>query len=147
MSAAVAVFGSRFRGDDAVGPLVGDRLRALGIEVLDCRDEPTRLLDRLGGLDLVVVVDAVCSGAAPGAIHRVAAVDGSLPRNVQLASTHALAVTDALELASVLGRAPRRVEVVGIEGEAFGLGDPVTPAVAAAVDEVVESVVALIEAA
>ena len=49
---AAACLGSRYRGDDAVGPLVADRLRSAGAEVLDCDDEPTRLLDAWAGLDL-----------------------------------------------------------------------------------------------
>ena len=56
--AAVACLGNRFRGDDAVGLLVGDRLREAGIDVQECEDEPTRLLDSWAELDLLVLVDA-----------------------------------------------------------------------------------------
>jgi hydrogenase maturation protease len=134
------VLGSRYRGDDAVGPLVGDRLRERGITVLDCGDEPTRLIEPLAGLDVAVVVDAVRSGAAPGTVHRVEAVDGALPRDLGLASSHAFGVADAIELAHALGRAPRRVVVIGIEGRAFGMGDPVTPEVEAALDRAADVV-------
>jgi hydrogenase maturation protease len=145
--AAVAVLGSRYRGDDAVGPLVGDRLAERGLEVLDCGDEPTRLIERIGGLDLLVVVDAVRSSASVGTVHRVLAGDGELPRDPGLASTHALAVTDALALAEVLGRAPRSVLLVGIEGRAFGMGDPITAAVEDALDEATDTVLRAIEQA
>jgi hydrogenase maturation protease len=139
---AAACLGSRYRGDDAVGPLVADRLRAAGAAVLECDDEPTRLLDAWAGLDLVVIVDAVSSGVAAGTVHRVEAGEGPLPRDLGLASTHAFSIPDALELGRALGRAPRRVVVIGVEGAAFGLGDPVTPAVAAALDDVAEAVLA-----
>ncbi len=139
---AAACLGSRYRGDDAVGPLVADRLRAAGAAVLECDDEPTRLLDAWAGLDLVVIVDAVSSGVAAGTVHRVEAGEGPLPRDLRLASTHAFSVPDALELGRALGRAPRRVVVIGVEGKAFGMGDPVTPAVVAALDGVVEAVLA-----
>jgi len=142
--AAVAVLGSRYRGDDAVGPLVGDRLREHGVEVLDCADEPTRLIEPLAGLDVAVIVDAVRSAAAPGTLHRVEAADG-LPRDPGLASTHALAVTDALAVARVLDRAPRRVVLIGVEGRAFGMGDPVTPEVEAALDAAVTEVLRALE--
>ena len=143
---AAACLGSRYRGDDAVGPLVADRLRAAGAMVLECDDEPTRLLDAWAGLDLVVIVDAVSSGAAAGTVHRVDPGDGPLPRDLGLASTHAFSVPDALELGRALDRAPRRVLVIGVEGAAFGMGDPVTPEVEAALDGVVASVlVALAE--
>jgi hydrogenase maturation protease len=139
---AAACLGSRYRGDDAVGLLVADRLRAAGAAVLECDDEPTRLLDAWAGLDLVVIVDAVSSGVAAGTVHRVEAGEGPLPRDLGLASTHAFSVPDALELGRALGRAPRRVVVIGVEGKAFGMGDPVTPAVAAALDGVAEAVLA-----
>jgi len=143
---AAACLGSRYRGDDAVGPLVADRLREVGAAVLECGDEPTRLLDAWTGLDLVVIVDAVSSGAPPGTVHRVDPGEGPLPRDLGLASTHAFSVTDALELGRALGQAPRRVIVIGVEGAAFGMGDPLTAAVAAALDGVAESVLAELEA-
>ena len=53
---------------------------------------------------------------------------------------------DALELGRALGRAPRRVIVIGVEGAAFGMGDPLTAAVAAALDGVAASVLEELEA-
>jgi hydrogenase maturation protease len=140
LSGAAICLGNRFRGDDAVGPLAGDRLRAAGATVLECADEPTRLLDRWQGLDTVVVVDAVRSGAAPGTLHRVDAGDGSLPRDLALASTHAVGIADALALGRVLGRAPRRVVVLGVEGASYALGEPPSPEVAGALEALVDAV-------
>ena len=139
---AAACLGSRFRGDDAVGPLIADRLRAAGATVLDCDDEPTRLLDAWAGLELVVIVDAVSSGAVAGTVHRVDPGDGPLPGDLGLASTHAFSISDALELGRAVGQAPRRVIVIGVEGAAFGMGDPITAEVEAALDGVAESVLA-----
>ena len=113
------------------------------MRVLDCADEPTRLLDEWDGLDVLVVVDAVVTGGPAGALRRVDADDGPLPRDLRLASTHAVGVADALELGRALGRAPRRVVVLGVEGSAFGMGDEMTPAVMNALDEVVAA--ALVE--
>jgi hydrogenase maturation protease len=141
------VLGTPYRGDDAVGPLVGDRLRAEGVEVLDCGDEPTRLIERLDGLDLAVVVDAVLSGAAPGTVHRVEAADGPLPRDLGLASTHAFGIADTIELARALGKAPRRVALVGVEGRAFGMGDSLSAEVEAALGAAVDAVLRTIEEA
>lgn len=143
--AAVAVLGAEYRGDDAVGPLVGERLRAAGVDVLDCGDEPTRLIERFAGLDLAILVDAVRSGAAPGTVHRVEAHEGALPRDLGLASTHAVSVADALALAYALGRAPRQVVIVGIEGRAFGMGDPLTPEVERAIGVAAREVLQMLE--
>lgn len=113
--------------------------------MLDCADEPTRLLDLWEGLDTVVVVDAVRSGAAPGTIHRVDAGTGPLPRELGLASTHAMGIADALELGRALGRAPRRIVVVGVEGASFAMGEELSPAVAEALDTLVAAALAELE--
>jgi hydrogenase maturation protease len=112
------------------------------VTILDCADEPTRLIDEWAGFDTVVVVDAVVTGAPAGTLYRADAGGGSLPRDLGLASTHAVGVADALELGRTLGRAPRRVVVLGIEGTAFGMGDEMTPAVADALDGVVAAALA-----
>ena len=142
---AAVCLGSRYRGDDGVGPEAADRLRAAGAEVLDCADEPTRLLDLWGDLDTLVVVDAVATGASPGTLHHVDAGDGPLPRDLRLASTHAMGVAEALELGRALGRAPRRVVVIGVEGARFGMGDEMTPEVARALDEAVTAALTELE--
>lgn len=107
--------------------------------MLDCADEPTRLLDLWDGLDTVVVVDAVSTGSPPGTLHRVDAGRGPLPRDLRLASTHAMGVADALELGRAVGRAPRRVVVLGVEGARFGMGDGMSPAVTEALDALVDA--------
>jgi hydrogenase maturation protease len=139
VNAAAVCLGHPDRGDDAVGPLVAERLQAAGATVLDCNEEPTRLIDAWDGLDVVVIVDAVHSNAAPGTLHRFEPGEEPLPSELALASTHALSVTDALEVARALGRAPRRVVVLGVEGATFELGAPLTPAVEAAIPSLVEA--------
>ena len=92
MTSAAACLGHPDRGDDAVGPLVAARLRAAGARLLDCNEEPTRLIDAWDGLDLVVIVDAVNSGAEPGAVHRFESGALPLPPELGLASTHAFSI-------------------------------------------------------
>jgi hydrogenase maturation protease len=146
LSTAAVCLGSPFRGDDAVGPLVAARLRQAGAAVLDCADEPTRLLDLWAGLDTVVVVDALRGGEPAGTVRRIEATDAPLPADVRLASTHAMGIGDALALGRALGRAPRRVVVLGVEGAAFGMGEELSPAVAAALDELTAAVLRELEA-
>ncbi len=108
--------------------------------MLDCGDEPTRLLDAWAGLDLVVVVDAIRPGGAPGTLHRVEAHEGRLPAELGMASTHAFGIADTIELGRALGRSPGRVVVIGVEGASFEMGEDVSPEVEAAIDRVVEAV-------
>ena len=68
------------------------------------------------------------------------AVAEPLRANVFRQSSHQFGLADAVETARALGRLPRRLIVVGVEGERFGFGEGLTPAVAAAIDRVVEVV-------
>ena len=132
--------GNAYRGDDAVGLAVAERLRGrlpAGVTVLDCEQEPTRLLDAWEGADVALVVDAAASGAPPGTVHRFDASGDGVPAHVFRSSTHAFGVGDAVELARALGRLPERVVVYGIEGGDFTVGSGLSAPVAAAVQRVV----------
>jgi hydrogenase maturation protease len=128
--------GNAYRGDDGVGPVVAERVRDLSsdLEVVMCEQEPTRLLDAWDGADLALVVDAVSSGVTPGTVHRFDATEGPVPTSVFRGSTHALGVGEVIELGRALGRLPGRVLLYGVEGERFGTGEGLSPAVAAVVD-------------
>ena len=49
--------------------------------------------------------------------------------------THAIDLSDAVELARALGRLPGRLDVYAIEGASFTAGDALSPDVERAVDE------------
>jgi hydrogenase maturation protease len=131
------------RGDDAVGRIVAGRLRARapdGVSVREHDGEATTLLDWLGAADDVVLIDAAVSGAAPGTVRRFDVVAAPLPPARFGLSTHGVGLADAVELARVLGRLPPRCVVYAVEAASFEHGQPLSPALAEAVDEVVERV-------
>ena len=134
--------GNSFRGDDAAGLAVA---RALGDDprVLVHEGEPIDLLDRWEEAGEVIVVDAARSGAAPGTVHHL---DGLAEPVTAGGSTHAFGLAQTLALARALGRAPANVKVIGIEGERFGAGDGLSPAVAQAVERVRRGLHARLEA-
>ena len=128
--------GNAARGDDAAGLIAARRLGGLEHE-----GDPLALLDLWEGAELALVIDAVSSGAEPGAIHRFDAGAGPLPVRMRSStSTHAIGLGEAIELARALGRLPARLTVYGIEGERFGAGTALTPAVEAAVTAIVREV-------
>ncbi|HLI72672.1 MAG TPA: hydrogenase maturation protease [Acidimicrobiales bacterium] len=59
-------------------------------------------------------------------------------------STHGLGIAAVFRLARAVGRAPRRVVVVGIEGGDFGIGEGLTVPVRRSVSEAVEAVMSLV---
>jgi hydrogenase maturation protease len=127
--------GNAWRGDDAAGLEVARRLRErpAALELRELDGAATALLELWEGHAHVAVVDAAVSGAAPGTLHAFRADRRPLPVTLR-SSTHAFGVADAIELARALGRLPARLDVYALEGEAFGLGAPLTPAVARGVD-------------
>ena len=149
----VAGFGSADRGDDGVGAIVAREVAARDAATCEIGplSEPLDLLDYCEGADLVVVVDAVRSQTTPGTI-RVIEMDvvnrghdvESFGAGDGSTSTHGIGLIGVLRVAKAIGRAPRRLVVVGIEGECFALGDDVSPRVRAAVPEAVRQVLELI---
>jgi hydrogenase maturation protease len=119
------------RGDDAAGVLVARRLRAHGV---DARETAT-LIDAWNAGDDVIVVDAMASGREVGTV--VVWEGADVPDECTCrASTHGLGLTEAIRLARVLERMPRRLRVYGIEGRRFAVGSPMSPEVADAIERV-----------
>ena len=133
--------GNSWRGDDAAGLAVAERLRG-AVEAVEHEADGAGLVERWRDRDHVVVVDAAASEAAPGTIRRFDANAGPLPARLLRSSTHAFGVADAVELARALACLPRRLEVYAIEGADFSAGMGLSPAVAAAVEQLAATLTA-----
>ncbi len=152
LTLVVAGLGSRYRGDDAIGPLVAGLCANTihGVRDIGPLVEPLDLLGRFDGADLAIVIDAVRSGAPIGSV-RVLDVDVSSPDECgddaqpAVTSTHGIGLVGVLRLARAIGQAPRRLMVVAVEGASFALGDEMSAEVAAAVPAALAAVVTLIE--
>ena len=95
------------------------------------------LMEDWAGHDAVVLVDAAAApGGVPGQVHRIDLLEDALPPGLSLSSTHALGVAEAVGLARALGCLPGSLIAYAVEGENFAPGAGVSPAVAAAVEEV-----------
>lgn len=148
----VVGMGSEYRRDDGAGVAVADEVcrRCPGVARLGPVAEPLDLLGLWDGADLVVVADAVRSGAPPGSVQVIelsgdadgdGGGSGGPPGTT---STHGIGLTGVLRLSRAVGCAPRRVVVVGIEGGDFAPGTGLSPAVADAVPHAVGHVVELV---
>ncbi|HMK63276.1 MAG TPA: hydrogenase maturation protease [Acidimicrobiales bacterium] len=147
----VAGIGSELRRDDGAGPAVVERIRRLGVPddwALWSGPAPLDLLGLWAGCELAVVVDATHNDGEPGTI-RVLEIDsasvdagqGRAPGSTRgLNSTHGMGLVTVLQLARVVDRMPPRVVLVGIEGDDFGAGACLSPAVAGTVDEAAKKV-------
>lgn len=127
-------------GDDAIGMRVAaaaaDRL---DVDVVEHAD-PAQLVHLMEGRDVVVVADAMLTGARPGQVRVLDADEVPVGAGFGTAGTHTVGIAQALDLARVLDRLPANVFVVGVEVAAptgpGGLSDTVLSAVPHAVDEV-----------
>jgi hydrogenase maturation protease len=130
--------GNAYRGDDAVGLMVAQRLQEEPLDHVTtvlATGEGTTLLTLWQDSDAVVLVDAVYTGARPGTLRRFAAHAQPLPMLFARASTHAFGVAEAVELARALHQLPSVFVVYGVEGATFEMGVGLSAAVAAAVPQ------------
>ncbi|MBH0200943.1 MAG: hydrogenase maturation protease [Nitrospira sp.] len=136
--------GNGMRGDDAVGLLAARLIRqAVGdrVEVIEAEMAGVDLIELMKGAHLVILIDAARSGQAPGTIHRLDASAGPIGGQIFPHSSHALGMVDALELARAMGVLPATVIVYGVEVESTEAGRPLSPAMAEALDQVVDRIV------
>jgi hydrogenase maturation protease len=132
--------GNRFRRDDAAGLEVVRRLRLAhppGVILIEQEGEPASLIESWSTADEAVVVDGISSGSAAGRLHRFDVTDAPLPTEIFNPSTHAMGLSEAIELARELDRLPGRLVVYGIEGESFDAGEGLSPPVQKTVEKLV----------
>jgi hydrogenase maturation protease len=148
-TALVVCIGNDLVADDGVGPAVyqelagrelpeGAALRLLGLGGMT-------LLGEFDGEDVLVVVDAVRFGAAPGTIH---VLDwDALPRSASHVSCHGIGIREAVEVSRKLypDKTPKDVYLVGIEGRHFDLlGEGLSAEVAANVGRAADRIMEII---
>lgn len=105
------------------------------------------LLEEIGGEDLLVVVDGVQLGGAPGTIH-VLDWENLPEREYRPVSGHGIGIREAIQVAAKLypERVPDTTYMVGVEGKCFDrLGQGLSPEVEMAVPAAVSVVKQLIE--
>lgn len=137
--------GNALRHDDAAGletvRRLSGRARAAGIAVREQEGETLGLVEQWDGAAAVVLVDAVHSGAPAGTIHRLDASSEPLPASLRSsASTHAVGLGEAIELARALDRLPSRVVVYGVEGLRFDAGSGLSREVQAVIPALADEV-------
>jgi hydrogenase maturation protease len=143
----VIAVGNRSRGDDALGPLLLDRLaerlasgdRGADLELLeDFQLQIEHALD-LAHRRLVLIIDAGTGTAAPFAFYGIAAAAPLAGH-----STHALAPQAVLGVyRQVTGEDPPPAFVLCVRGERFGLGEDLSEAARAHLESAWRHLVAL----
>jgi len=150
MKTLVLGLGNPLVSDDSVGLRVASRLAARladrpEIEVSEDHWGGLRLMERMVGYDRVIVIDAICTGAPPGTLHRLS--PSSIPTQ-RSASAHDVNLPTALAFGRQGGlRLPRDedIQLVGIEAEdVLTFCERCTPAVEAAIEPAVAEVLRML---
>lgn len=134
--------GNRDRGDDALGPLVvqalQDRLPE-SVSAVEHSGEVSGLMDCLEGAEAVYLVDAAVMGLEPGSVRDFDARTKPLPSLGGNYSSHALGLSEAVELARALDTLPPVCRVFAVEAATFEAGEGLSAAVDAAIPRVAQA--------
>ncbi len=146
MKTLVLGLGNPLLRDDAVGLHVARRLQSLlggrpDVEVDEDYRGGLRLMERLIGFDRAIIVDAMCSGANPGTVHRLTP-DGVPTQHS--ASAHDANLRTALDLGRRAGAklpSDDGIMLIGIEAsDVLSFDETLTPEVEAAIPGAVHMV-------
>lgn len=135
--------GDPMRGDDSAGQIVASEIRQQApqfVRICEHAGDGTSLISLWEEASDVIVVDALVSGAPPGTIHRLDAIEQALPGWQFQVSTHAIGLAEAVELARITNRLPERLIIYGIEGRVFECGCDLSVEVRNALPIVIERV-------
>lgn len=140
--------GNTLLGDDGVGvrtvELLRERELPPSVELLEGGTRGLALVDELPGREQVVVIDALDAGREAGAICRLDEKQLENHAGGGL-SLHDFGLLEALEMARLLGDAPREVILYGVQPKQIGLGLELSPEVSRALPELLELVLAEIK--
>ncbi len=145
MKTLVLGVGSSILSDDAVGIVVARRLeqRLVGRDDVDFgvnEEAGFTLLEESIGYDRLVIIDSILTGREPGTVLRFDLSD--LGRTIHSNSPHGMNLATVMELGRTQGMdVPGEVMIYAIEVvDTLTFGEDLTRAVAAKVDEIVETI-------
>jgi len=145
-SILVLGLGNALMNDDAVGVRAIEALRErytfpADVQLVDGGTLGLDLLPFLEGVERLLIIDAIDMGAMPGDLFRLAGEE--VPRAfASKLSVHQMGVQDLLAVAELQGHVPGELVVHGMQPASIDMEMQLSPAVAAAMDPLLEGIVA-----
>jgi hydrogenase maturation protease len=137
--------GSVLLGDDAVGPYAVRWIAANyefgeGVEVEDLGTPGLDLIAYMTGMDVLILIDSVDNREPAGTVtvYDKAAITKHRPA-VRL-DPHSPAITESIFVAELAGDGPEDIYLIGVSGEQFEVGAPLSESVQNALPLLVEKV-------
>lgn len=135
--------GNPYRGDDAAGWIVIDRLKeALGLAVhfVKLRGDIAELIDIFTKYKTVYIVDAISSKLPVGSWQRIDLHKQPIKDDNPQTSTHGFSISQAISLAQNLDSMPNQLILYGISGVNYNVVESLTPSVAKGIEGVVQAI-------
>ena len=144
-SVLIGGIGNVLLGDDGVGPHILHQLESQydfsdEVALADLGTPALDLTHQIAGLRALILIDCVRTNDTPGTIvtYRKKDILSIVPG--QRLAPHSPWLSECLVTADLLGASPEFVVLLGIVGESYESGQPLTPAVEHAVGPVIEQV-------
>ena len=149
-TALIGGIGNILLGDDGVGPYVVRLLESQysfpeNIEVADIGTPALDLTHQIVGLHTLILVDSVVSVDPPGTIVLYRKEDIVREAPAQRLDPHSPALSECLMTAEMLGASPKHVLLVGIVGECYEPGRPLSESVRQSVRLAIEAILQELE--
>ena len=150
MRAAVLGIGNIILSDEGVGVRAVEALQRRyrlpdDVMPIDGGTAGMELIEDLSGLDLLIVLDTIVAGKAPGTVISLLGDDVPVFFRKKM-SPHQIGLCDVLASLELLEALPRETMVFGVQPESLELGLELSPVVAAGVPELVELAAAALQA-
>jgi len=144
-TALIGGIGNVLLGDDGVGPYIVRLLASQysfgdDVELADLGTPALDLTHQIVGLRALILVDSVAGEEPPGTVKLFHREDILRVVPAERLDPHSPALSECLLAAEMLGATPKHVLLVGIAGESYGPGEPLSAPVREAVEQAVNAV-------
>ena len=141
----IAGIGNVLLGDDGVGPFVIQQLESnygfsSNVELADLGTPALDLAEYLAGADVVILIDSAKFGGEPGDIRifRKSEILRIPPR--PRLDPHSPALRESLSLLELMGRMPRELLLIGVQGGCFDSASKLSSPLRECVPDIVDVV-------
>ena len=150
-TALIGGVGNVLLGDDGVGPFVLRQLESRydfgdDVELIDLGTPALDLTHQIVGLRSLILIDSVTSDDPPGTVLLYRKDDILRIAPAERLDPHSPALSECLMTADMLGSSPKHVLLVGIVGETFEPGVPLSEGVKNAIDHAIEKILEELQA-
>jgi hydrogenase maturation protease len=150
-TALIGGVGNVLLGDDGVGPFVLSQLESRytldeDVELIDLGTPALDLTHQIVGLRSLILIDSIASDDPPGTVLLYRKDDILRIAPAERLDPHSPALSECLMIADMLGASPEHVLLVGIVGESYEPGAPVSQRVKDAIDHSIEKILEELQA-